>query len=427
MTGNLAELQINCANKNYDFLILSETHTTENIEDSEILIEGYQKPFRCDSHSRHTGGLCIYVKNYFQVSDIEKTMDSRIWWLKLKITNNNQSIFIAAVYRAHTSSKRVFCDKMKNWIEDLVDSNKRFIIAGDMNIDWLNDSDLYKNDFKNIIEIDNQCQQIVRVPTRITNNTKTLIDYVITESGSYTTAEVNVDLKMSDHETLIIQLYSRNKFIRESEDNKTKFLKYNKSLFLDNLRNSNAFECIQNIENPTIIGSLIEKELIRVTNLFVHTQVFKSNTNYWYSEALKIMKQNKISKYQEFRFSNSEWCWNNYCVIRNRYKIELAKAKNENIKRKISTARDQKSMWRTVKSCVLNVQKDQIKNINFNGIYIKDNKILAEKFNTYFVNSVIDINRSIPNVILTYQIDYIGEAFKFKCINYTHVKNILNH
>lgn len=425
LTGNHAELQHNCMSRNFDFVILSETHTTENIEDSEIVLEGYQKPIRCDSDSRHTGGLCIYIKNNFEVSDIKKTMESRIWWLSCKLTNNNRSVYIAAIYRAHSSSKRVFCDKMMNWIEDLVDSNKPFILAGDMNIDWLDDSNLYRNNLKNIIESENHCQQIVCEPTRVTNNTRTLIDYVIAESCAQTKAKVDYDLKMSDHETIYIEIYSHTKVINESEVSTYKALKYNRTSFLDNLRNNSAIGYLHNAENPNIMGKILEDELIKITNMFIRSKVIKSGVGNWYNITLQNMKREKIAKYQEFRFCNSEECWNSYRVLRNRYKIELVKARNKNIKRRIFAARDQKSMWRIIKSCVLNIQKEQIKVINFNGENIKDNKEIAKKFNQFFVNSIIEINNSIPFTQLN-QINFQPtETFKFKPINIFNIKNIL--
>lgn len=41
--------------------ILSETHVTDDINDNEIMVKGYNI-LLCNSHSRHTDGVIFYVK-----------------------------------------------------------------------------------------------------------------------------------------------------------------------------------------------------------------------------------------------------------------------------------------------------------------------------------------------------------------------------
>lgn len=54
-----------------------------------------------------------------------------------------------------------------------------------------------------------------------------------------------------------------------------------------------------------------------------------------------------------FKQNNNNENWRNYCKSRNKYRAEIVKAKNNNIKQKIANANDQKSMWRTIKSYIL--------------------------------------------------------------------------
>lgn len=51
--------------QNPDIVMLSETHVTEDIESSELNLSGYVR-FNCDSSSRHTGGVIIFVKSGLQ-------------------------------------------------------------------------------------------------------------------------------------------------------------------------------------------------------------------------------------------------------------------------------------------------------------------------------------------------------------------------
>lgn len=45
-------------------LFMSETHLTNDVQDFEISCDGYQI-IRCDSHSKRTGGVLIYIKKKY--------------------------------------------------------------------------------------------------------------------------------------------------------------------------------------------------------------------------------------------------------------------------------------------------------------------------------------------------------------------------
>lgn len=65
--------------------MVSETCLTEMIEDSEIECDGYVC-YRNDSHSRQTGGCCIYVSTILN-SDLlsTRTLEKSSWILSIKI------------------------------------------------------------------------------------------------------------------------------------------------------------------------------------------------------------------------------------------------------------------------------------------------------------------------------------------------------
>ncbi|KAK9759293.1 7tm Chemosensory receptor [Popillia japonica] len=61
LIANFELIQIAIEKYNPVIVMLSETHVTEEILDSEISIKGYNI-LRCNSYSRHTGGVIMYVK-----------------------------------------------------------------------------------------------------------------------------------------------------------------------------------------------------------------------------------------------------------------------------------------------------------------------------------------------------------------------------
>lgn len=100
MCANFNELEITCCEESFDFICLSETHLTEDIGDGEILLNNYNT-IRCDSTSRHTGGVCFYIKNTWQIRVIDCiSIDKKIWWLKIEIRYEYLKYHLIGVYRS---------------------------------------------------------------------------------------------------------------------------------------------------------------------------------------------------------------------------------------------------------------------------------------------------------------------------------------
>lgn len=59
----------------------SETCLTEKIDNTEIDMIGY-KLIRCDSHSRHTGGVAIYIRENIMFDVIcNVSIERNVWYL----------------------------------------------------------------------------------------------------------------------------------------------------------------------------------------------------------------------------------------------------------------------------------------------------------------------------------------------------------
>lgn len=69
-----------------------------------------------------------------------------------------------------------------------------------VNFDWAKDN-IYKNKVSNIIA--NGLKQVVKDYTRVTKNSKTIIDYVITNSNKVD-VKIKSNNKIADHEAINI-------------------------------------------------------------------------------------------------------------------------------------------------------------------------------------------------------------------------------
>lgn len=401
-----------------------ETHVTSNIDSTEICLSGFTT-VRCNSVSSHTGGIVCYVKEQWQVVTLESVSTHMDWWiLVIKVSSGSQSFILAGLYRSPSSSLASFCDCFKELMERTVMYGIDIILMGDFNIDWLVNS-TYKIRAQQVIS-DNACKQLISEPTRITPTSRTLLDYVVTNSFRVH-AEVVKKWKISDHESIEITIETRDKV--KNVKKQIQILKYSKSSFCDNLiGNIDLLNNIFNCDNVNIMGdNFCNMTACAVDSLKITKTVNATDRNEWYSNELKRMRDTKILKYNQAIWSNTANDWQNYRVARNRFKAEINKAKNKYVSNKVQGAKDQKSMWRIIKSLVLNQKKSSIKSINFDNVIVDDKYQLAEKLNHFFVKSVIEINKLIPNVSYYDYIEDNDKTFRFEFVTFIELKTFIKN
>ena len=68
--------------------------------------------------------------------------------------------------------------------------------------------------------------------------------------------------------------------------------------------------------------------LNRQLRSIVKRKVRENNNNKWFSNELRMLKREKIVKYQKALFENSASAWNSYKFIRNIYKVKIGNEKN---------------------------------------------------------------------------------------------------
>lgn len=420
LVNNYSQLEVIADEQKPDFIVLTETHLTDDIEEQEIQLRNYDQ-YVTRSNSNRTGGVIIYWKKQWNVIKIgEKSSDYNYWISAYKATMKNNQFVIVAVYRSPSSSEVEFCQVFEQVMEEICEAQYDIIIAGDFNIDWCKE-ETYKKRLECAFN-DNGLKQIVNDYTRITENTKTIIDYVITNSENVSAANNSLN-KIADHEAIDIKVKTRTKNQDEISKKEIEIFKYNKTLF-----NQEISAILKNNENDDLnitvdnFDSAIENTIKKFTNK--KTINTKSNVNKWFNRELKLLKKEKVRKYQIAKTENTDTAWNNYKITRNTYKTQIEAKKNNYINKQINNAKDQKQMWREIKNLVLKKNKTGIKDVIFNDIEYKDNYQMATQFNDYFVNSIKSINNTIENVQYINNIPVITTRFRFRAVTIQDLQNI---
>ena len=121
----------------YDVLCFSETHLDDTINSPDILLEGFNTPFRRDRTCRG-GGLLVYVSSSFVSTrrlDLESPDIESVW---IELVNQPSNFLICTFYRPPNTQRCHFLTLLEQSIEKSVDISPYVVLVGDINIDLLN-------------------------------------------------------------------------------------------------------------------------------------------------------------------------------------------------------------------------------------------------------------------------------------------------
>lgn len=130
------------------------------------------------------------------------------WYLSFELCVNKTATILAGVYLSSNSEhKKQVLDSFEKWI-DSKPSNKSIMICGDFNIDMLSDT-THSRRLKNICD-DYGLNFLVKSPTRMTENSSTLIDLCVSNiSMNRIECNVSTEEQISDHGLLFITINGR--------------------------------------------------------------------------------------------------------------------------------------------------------------------------------------------------------------------------
>ena len=183
-----------------DIIALSETWLHEGIDEREILIPGYSI-IRMDQPGNNShGGTAIYISHrvsFHNITEI-KTNSFESCWIEIDV-KSSKSIILGVVYFPNKNTD--YLDELDNTLNEIEKDAKEYIIVGDFNLDVF---DLKENDKISCFCYDHQLLQLVEDPTRVTENSSTCIDLILSSHPETINKIEVVPLGLSDHSMVLL-------------------------------------------------------------------------------------------------------------------------------------------------------------------------------------------------------------------------------
>ena len=151
-------------------------------------------------------GVAIFVHNSLGFSNIDivqqcKEQDIEI--CALKLTFGTMNICVVTLYRAPSGNNNSFLLKLDTILQSLYTPMLHFIICGDININYLNDSE-NKNLLDNLL-LSYNFTCIINFPMRVQNTSATAIDNIFINLSQYESYTVTPMInRVSDHDAQLV-------------------------------------------------------------------------------------------------------------------------------------------------------------------------------------------------------------------------------
>ena len=383
--SEISILLTNKENENLHIFGMSESKLKQHKLTGTFKINGFQTPFRKDNVSNGGGGIIVYVRDHINAKRREdlETNDISCLWLEIS-PENGKSFLVGNMYRP-PDSKIEYNDRFEDFIDTILNEEKEFILMGDINKNLLNND--IEREWGNFIT-SLGLTQLVSEPTRVTDESSTLIDHIYT-NNEYNIQNVNVEkLCFSDHYGIFCNRSSHVSYDRKNEHQYItyrSFRNFEEPRFLNDLALVpwEIIECFDTVDDMvTVWTSLFTEVLNKHAPIKNHRVKHKYQPDWLTPEILDLIKERN-----KYKLNGNT---TDYKVLRNKVSELIKNAKKETYKSKIEEGKsDPRNIWKIFKEFGMNSKGSENKSnvsLKLDDKFVTNESELTEIFNDYFVN-----------------------------------------
>ena len=347
--------------------------------------------------ARHGGGVSLLIRDNISfksredLSKFNDNFESFFVEIDKSYTNTNVNVVVGVIYRIPGTDLSIFNDYYKTVMESIKSENKLCYILGDFNINLLNSNNHnLSSDFLDL-SFEYSFLPLITRPTRITNNSSTLIDNIFTNDLNVNTSLKGILLNdITDH--FPVFFISRHNSIKNNDEYIWKRIYSEKNLHLFNnmLTNSslNDIFSITDCQDAMSKFHSILREAHDTCFPLKKINITYHNKKPWLSDSLKKSIKKKNNLYYLMKKTHNPDHISTYKLYKSTLNRLLRNAERSHISSLLEKHKlNMKKTWQIIKD-VINAKR---KNVN-ESVFHHNNKIItspieiADNFNNYFVH-----------------------------------------
>ena len=391
----------------FEFDIITVVETWETEENAPLInIPGFKKISKTRADGRLGGGLAVFFNENRDIQfSVYKTADvSTFESLVIELNKPFMTkTLLGVIYRAPDTDLTLFNNEFEEFIRTLCGKN-RLILAGDYNINLLNQLIHHETDkFLNILYA-HSILPTIKKPTRITDHSATLIDNILTNTFYDNQLSGIIVDDLSDH--LPVFYINRTSVIKNK---KTDYIYKNTRQIND--ENLNKFSSkLQNTDwniedtDVNIMYNTFDKKFSTFYNETMpikmkRIKLYQNKYKPWITHSIIISAKKKNRLYREYLTKKTSESKLKYSRYRNKFTSIIRVAEKAYYANRFEALKANiKETWNLINSiikCNL-AKKPNVTEIQVNNHILKEPKEIADKFNEYFVNVGPNLARKIP-------------------------------
>ena len=353
--------------------------------------------------------MAIYASkslNAFKRADLRITDDEfEIVWVEI-VNTKNKNILCCCAYRHPSPGLVRFKEHLEATLSHLTKENKNIFLMGDFNINLLNcESNPQSNDFLQMRNSYFFLPYILQ-PTRITERSATLIDYIFANSYSMDAISGNFVLDISDHLpqfSIVDDIKVNYKILNYF---KNEYSKFNEEKFIDDFSHIDWISISDNELDTSAKFDFFYDKISHLVNVHVPCKKLskheiKLSTKPWITKDILVKIRHRDKLYSQI----------NKCKQPNPNLIALYKKFRSSVVKDIKVSKTNylknyflcnsnniKKIWSGFRSInnISKVKADFIPTLNENGKVIGNPSAIANIFNNFFVNVGVNTGKDIP-------------------------------
>ena len=373
-----------------DILILGETKLNSSHTTSQLFINGFREPFRRDRGTNDGGGLLIYVRDDIPCRLLKKhTFESDIEGMFIELNFRKCKWLLFGTYRSPSQDKAHYFRNLTNSLEIYVQSYDKILLAGDFNAE-VNDYEL--NAFMSVFGLNSlnkekTCFKSLENPS--------CIDLILTNCPRSFQNTMVVSTGISDFHKMVVSVFKTT--FNKCEPKQIHYRSY-KKFSAENFRNE-LKDNLSAVHQPisydvfykTFITTLdkhapLKKRLVRANEVPYMTKKLRK------AISTRSRLENKYQRLKTTESQNAFRKQRNYCS-----RLYKRERKNFYEQLDVNSYTDTRKFWELNKpffsdkgmthSKITLIENDRI---------ISDCQEIAETFNTFFKNAVINLKIPSP-------------------------------
>ena len=426
---HIDELRIFVSENKPHIIGINETKLDHTVIDGEVEIDEYQI-IRNDRNS-FGGGVALYIHDSVPFT-LYDAICSNLESLTIKLNIPYvRPILITTICRPPGSTVDLF-PKLEELLKSLEPDDTEIIFMGDLNCDLFKTND---NDTKHIKKIYDmfKLRQMINQPTRVTGDTKTLIDHMATNRPDAVSHSGVIACGISDHDMVYLNRSMRLTHIKRDPKviETRKYNHFDSTAFLTDLKAAPFNEYSRFTNSPGEMWTIWKTLYLDILNKHAPVTKIKikgNNLPYITSNVRRMIRQRDYLR-KKANETGSKYLRQAFLNIRDRVYQELRYLRNSYYSGKIDEHKnDPKQTWKILKQALSRGNKSAvIEQIIFNDQVLNEKQDIAEACNQYFAsvgNKLTDqIQPSRDNPIR--HIPVGKERFQFKQIKPAKVNTVL--